>query len=243
MIELVKKNNNLQFTGKTPVDNQLSDTSTNPVQNKVITLKVNEIDEVVRALSKKNIDYIERDEGVYLIFDGFKEGSVDMVLIPIVEQSYNPTSPNAASGVALGEVKDIMTNYIDTNIRPITIPQYRDLWTYEDLREASNTYKNFAFHTRGYNFTGSNTEINLPQGQYVCFQAYGWGGIGCWNLRETKVYYVIFEPVYDNNGKETSCKYLVSCKIDEIEATIGDIDTALDSIIALQESYIGGASE
>lgn len=45
MIELVKKNNNLQFTDKTPVDTQLSNTSPNPLQNKVITEKFNQIEE------------------------------------------------------------------------------------------------------------------------------------------------------------------------------------------------------
>lgn len=243
MIELVKKNNNLQFTGKTPVDNQLSDTSTNPVQNKVITLKVNEIDEVVKALSKKNIDYIERDEGVYLIFDGFKEGSVDMVLIPIVDQTYNPYSTNAASNRALGQVSNNLTSYIDTNIRPQTINRSPDIYTYQALVEESKFNRHFAFHTRGNSFTGATTETNLPAGQYVCFQTPGWGGIGCWNLTEMKLYLVTYNEIYDENYNPIGYNCAVYCKTDEIEATIGDMETALDAIIALQEGLIGGASE
>lgn len=62
MIELLKKNNNLQFTEKTPVDSELSNTSTNPVQNKVITNKINEIEQAIPTTSINN--YVKLAETV-----------------------------------------------------------------------------------------------------------------------------------------------------------------------------------
>ena len=164
-------------------------------------------------------------------------------IMPIVDQTYNPYSTNAASSRVVGQVQNSMTSYVDTNIRPQSINRSPDIYTYQALVEESKFNRHFAFHTRGNSFTGATTETNLPAGQYVCFQVPGWGGIGCWNLNEMKLYFVTYNEIYDENYNPIGYNCAVYCKTDEIEATIGDIDTALDSIIALQEGLIGGASE
>lgn len=107
--------------------------------------------------------------------------------------------------------------------------------TYKALLEAVQTHKVIMFDTFTERFTGAETELNLPLGCYVAF--YEHGQIACWHFDSGVLYRLVGYDLFDTGDY----KFYVTSSFVELENKVGNIDTALDNIIAIQNSYIGGA--
>ena len=157
----------------------------------------------------------------------------------IVDQTYNAHSENAQSGIAVGEAlyqfaQELKWESADLElIRKVTLKEV----TYNALLEAVLTYGAIMFDTFTERFTGAETELNLPLGCYVAF--YKHGQVACWHLNSGVLYILVGYDLFDTGDY----KFYVTSSFVELENKVGNIDTALDNIIAIQNSYIGGADE
>lgn len=125
-------------------------------------------------------------------------------------------------------------------IKEVTLPEI----TYDVLLETLKREKAIRFNTRGQDFTGSSTEVNLPRGEYLAF--YNEASSYCLELTSAVAYSFNGFDLFDT-GENT---YTVSSPLRSAQGSIynlflslGDIDKALDNIISIQESLIGGVTE
>lgn len=149
-----------------------------------------------------------------------------------IDQTYDPDSENAQSGIAINEAFKLFSAQ-HQQITKVTLEKV----TYLALLEAIRTYGAIMFDTLSEPFTGAETELNLPRGCYVAF--YEHAQVACWHFDSGVLYRLVGYDRFDT-GEYT---FYVTSSFVELQNAVGDINTALDNIIAIQESYIGGAFE
>lgn len=153
-----------------------------------------------------------------------------------IDQTYSPESENAQSGKAVAEaIADFAEGKVQINY--VELSEY----TYDKLIEFARQNYIMSFNTRGWVFSGSSTGINLPNGGYLTIYDSANSTLSCWLLRTGELYIVKEQGATQESNYFPT--YGVYCKTKELEANFGNIDTALDNIIAIQESLIGGASK
>jgi hypothetical protein len=156
-----------------------------------------------------------------------------------VDRIYNPTSENAQSGIAVNEAFEIFKEQYQ-QIKNVTLQEI----SYMALLEQLKTFGAIRFNTGGQDFTGSSTDLNLPRGEYLAF--YNGASSYCLELTSAIAYRFSEHDLFDTGEYTFSVSsplWEAQTNISKVFRSLGDIDTALDNIIAIQNSYIGGVSE
>lgn len=157
----------------------------------------------------------------------------------VADQSYIPTSENAQSGIAVNEAFEIFKEQYQ-QIKKVTLEEV----SYMALLEQLKTFGAIRFNTGGQDFTGSSTDLNLPRGEYLAF--YNGSSSYCLELTSAIAYRFSGHDLFDTGEYTFSVSsplWETQTNLSKLFRSLGDIDTALDNIIATQESYIGGVSE
>lgn len=172
----------------------------------------------------------------------------DLMARTNVDQTYNPESENAQSGKAVAEAIKNIETIVDLGTMSV-----QEVYEYDFKEGVFYTYVNSNFapmqkgpilahcYSRTVNdenilylfardYTGVFYVFDLKNKTYVdVIQEHFAPRLTDWELNIDS-----FNPIANN---------VVTAAINDINASLGDIDTALDNIIAIQEGYIGGASE
>lgn len=187
----------------------------------------------------------ENNETFRVIFDDEKITS--LARIGIDEFPDTGESPLDTSRAVMGRSIEARIGYIRKEIESsfsglgenklaITKVNFEEV-TYEALWNAVKTHGAIMFDTLTESFTGAETELNLPLGCYVAFHEHGQAA--CWHFNSGVLYKLVGYDLFDT-GDYT---FYVTSSFVDLENKLGNIDAALDNIIAIQNSYIGGASE
>lgn len=152
----------------------------------------------------------------------------------VVDQAYNPDSPNAQSGKAVWEATSaIIRNYQQLSKEGLAQITYDELW------RRAKIYGGLTFHTRGSAFTGAETELNLPAGAYVVYYNESYDTAGCWHLGSGVLYELHAFDLFDNG----EYMYYVTSPFVELQSAVGNIDAALDELHNYAQALISGGAE
>ncbi len=175
----------------------------------------------------------------------FDENSlISLEELNTVDNVYNPESENPQSGVAVAEA----INGVEPEMVLTTINSFEELFALvidmPIFELGSRKLVNAIVRTP---ITDKDTKTTLPSGRYLVVGHTWENNVGCWSYGDNVLYSI--QPlsyVHEETG-ELAFNYKVTSStdfiVDYVGDLVGDIDTALDNIITMQESYIGGAVE